>query len=133
MCIRDSIIDVLKLASLNTPDVLSNSFSMIGALILGDFAVQARWLVPEVLVYMAFVAIANYAQHSLSLIHIWKRSMPAPPPPWGRCASPACLRCCWSWDITTTMPMPAGCRTTSVSYTHLAPGRRPAVSGGHQG
>lgn len=42
-----------------------------------------------------------------------KRSMPAPPPPWGRCASPACLRCCWSWDITTSMPMPAGCRTTS--------------------
>lgn len=53
------IIDVLKLASLNTPDVLSNSFSMLGALILGDFAVQARWLVPEVLVYMAFVAIAQ--------------------------------------------------------------------------
>ena len=61
------IIDVLKIASLNTPDVLSNSFSMIGALILGDFAVQARWLVPEVLVYMAFVAIANYAQHSYEM------------------------------------------------------------------
>ena len=50
------IIDVLKLASLNTPDVLGNSFSMLGALILGDFAVQSRWLVPEVLVYMAFAA-----------------------------------------------------------------------------
>lgn len=61
------IIDVLKLASINTPDVLSNSFSMLGALILGDFAVQARWLVPEVLVYMAFVAIANYAQHSYEM------------------------------------------------------------------
>ena len=35
------LIDVLKLASLNTPDTLSNSFSMLGALILGDFAVQA--------------------------------------------------------------------------------------------
>ena len=58
---------MLKLASLNTPDVLSNSFSMLGALILGDFAVQARWLVPEVLVYMAFVAIANYAQHSYEM------------------------------------------------------------------
>lgn len=61
------IIDVLKLASLNTPNVLSNSFSMLGALILGDFAVQARWLVPEVLVYMAFVAVANYAQHSYEM------------------------------------------------------------------
>ena len=61
------IIDILKIASLNTPDVLSNSFSMLGALILGDFAVQARWLVPEVLVYMAFVAVANYAQHSYEM------------------------------------------------------------------
>ena len=59
--------DLLKLASLNTPDALSNSFSMLGALILGDFAVQARWLVPEVLVYMAFVAIANFAQPSFEL------------------------------------------------------------------
>ena len=61
------IVDVLKLASLNTPDALSNSFSMLGALILGDFAVQARWLVPEVLVYMAFVAVAGYAQHSYEM------------------------------------------------------------------
>ena len=61
------IVDILKLASLNTPDVLSNSFSMLGALILGDFAVQARWLVPEVLVYMAFVAVAGYAQHSYEM------------------------------------------------------------------
>ena len=61
------LVDILKLASLNTPDVLSSSFSMLGALILGDFAVQARWLVPEVLVYMAFVAIANFAQPSFEL------------------------------------------------------------------
>ena len=61
------IVDILKLASLNTPDALSNSFSMLGALILGDFAVQARWLVPEVLVYMAFVAVAGYAQHSYEM------------------------------------------------------------------
>lgn len=61
------LVDLLKLASLNTPDVLSSSFSMLGALILGDFAVKARWLVPEVLVYMAFVAIANFAQPSFEL------------------------------------------------------------------
>lgn len=61
------VVDLLKLASLNTPDALSSSFSMLGALILGDFAVQAHWLVPEVLVYMAFVAIANFAQPSFEL------------------------------------------------------------------
>ena len=66
------IIDLLKLASLNTPDVLSNSFSMIGALILGDFAVQARWLVPEVLVYMAYVSIASFAQPSFEMGYAFK-------------------------------------------------------------
>ena len=66
------IIDILKLASLNTPDALSNSFSMLGALILGDFAVEARWLVPEVLVYMAFVAVVNYAQHSYEMGYAMK-------------------------------------------------------------
>ena len=66
------IIDVLKLASLNTPNTLSNSFSMLGALILGDFAVQSRWLVPEVLVYMAFVAVAGYTQHSYEMSYAFK-------------------------------------------------------------
>ncbi|MDE7243346.1 MAG: spore germination protein, partial [Oscillospiraceae bacterium] len=51
-----------------------NSFSMLGALILGDFAVQARWMVPEVLVYMAFVAIANFAQPSFELGYALKLS-----------------------------------------------------------
>lgn len=66
------IVDLLKLAALNTPNALSSSFSMLGALILGDFAVQSRWLVPEVLVYMAFVAIANYAQYSYELAYASK-------------------------------------------------------------
>lgn len=67
LLLLDFVVDLLKLASLNTPDALNSSFSMLGALILGDFAVQARWLVPEVLVYMAFVAIANLTQPSFEL------------------------------------------------------------------
>ncbi|MBQ9648471.1 MAG: spore germination protein [Oscillospiraceae bacterium] len=66
------IVDLIKLTSLNTPPVFSNSFSMIGALVLGDFAVQAHWLVPEVLAYMAFVAIANFAQPSYELGYTFK-------------------------------------------------------------
>ena len=72
LLLLDFVVDILKLASLNTPDALSSSFSMLGALILGDFAVQARWLVPEVLVYMAFVAIANFAQPSFELGYAMK-------------------------------------------------------------
>ena len=72
LLLTEFIVDLLKLASLNTPSVFSNSFSMIGALVLGDFAVQAHWLVPEVLVYMAFVAIANFTQHSFEMSYACK-------------------------------------------------------------
>ena len=72
LLLAEFIVDLLKLASLNTPDVFSNSFSMLGALVLGDFAVQAHWLVPEVLAYMAFVAISNFAQPSYELGYAFK-------------------------------------------------------------
>ncbi len=60
-------IDALKLASLNTPSSLNNSFSIIGALILGDYAVNAGWFNPEIILYMAFVALANFTQPSYEL------------------------------------------------------------------
>ena len=72
LLVVEFLMDVLKLASLNTPDSLSNSFSMLGALILGDFAVQAGWLGPEVLVYMAFVSVAGFAQPSYELGYAFK-------------------------------------------------------------
>ncbi len=72
LLVVEFLIDVLKLASLNTPDSLSNSFSMLGALILGDFAVRAGWLGPEVLVYMAFVSVAAFAQPSYEMGYAFK-------------------------------------------------------------
>lgn len=60
-------IDALKLASLNTPSSLNSSFSIIGALILGDFAVGAGWFAPEVILYMAFVALASFTSPSYEL------------------------------------------------------------------
>lgn len=60
-------IDGLKIASMNTPDILSNSLSVIGALILGDFAVSVGWICEDVILYMAFVAIANFAQQNYEL------------------------------------------------------------------
>lgn len=72
LLVVEFLIDVLKLASLNTPDSLSDSFSMLGALVLGDFAVQAGWLGPEVLVYMAFVSVAGFAQPSYELGYAFK-------------------------------------------------------------
>lgn len=72
LLVVELLIDLLKIASLNTPSTLSNSFSMLGALILGNFAVQAKWLSPEVLVYMAFVSIAGFAQPSYELSYAFK-------------------------------------------------------------
>ena len=60
-------IDGLKIASMNTPDMLSNSLSVIGALILGDFAVSVGWVCADVILYMAFVALANFAQQNAEL------------------------------------------------------------------
>ncbi|MDR2647467.1 MAG: spore germination protein [Oscillospiraceae bacterium] len=61
------VIGALKLASLNTPSSLSSSFSVIGALVLGEFAVSSQLMVPETVLYMAFVTIANFAQPSYEL------------------------------------------------------------------
>ncbi len=63
----EAAIDGLKIASMNTPDMLSNSLSIVGALILGDFAVEVGWLCADVILYMAFVAIANFAQQNSEL------------------------------------------------------------------
>ena len=65
-------LDGLKLASMNTPSSLNNTFGVVGGLILGDFAVQIGWFVPEVIVYMAFVGGTNSSQSSYELGYAFK-------------------------------------------------------------
>ena len=60
------------MASLNTPNALNNAFSVVGGLILGEFAVSAGIFVPEVLLYMAFTATANFTQPSFELGYAFK-------------------------------------------------------------
>jgi stage V sporulation protein AF len=72
LLLAEVAIDGLKIASMNTPDTLSNSLSIVGALILGDFAVSVGWLCPDVILYMAFVAIANFAQQNHELGYAFK-------------------------------------------------------------
>ncbi len=60
-------IDGLRLASIKTPDSLSASLSIIGAIALSEFAVTVGWFSRETMLYMAFVAIANYTQPSYEL------------------------------------------------------------------
>ena len=51
---------------------IRDSLSVVGGLILGDFAVSIGWLIPEVIVYMAFVSIANFSQRSYELGYAFK-------------------------------------------------------------
>jgi stage V sporulation protein AF len=57
---------------LNTPDTLSNSLSVISALILGDLAINVGGLSEQILLYMAFVAIASFTQPSYELGYAFK-------------------------------------------------------------
>lgn len=74
LMIIELVVDALKLASLNTPNSLSNSLSIIGALVLGELAVSAQLFSSEVVLFMAFVAIANFAQPSIELGYAFKLS-----------------------------------------------------------
>lgn len=60
-------IDGLRLAAVNTPNMLSTPLSVMAALVLGEFSVNSGWFNSEVMLYMAFVAIANYTQSSYEL------------------------------------------------------------------
>ena len=72
LLIVELAIDGLKLASLNTPDTLSNSLGVISGLLLGDLAISVGWLSEQVILYMAFVAIANFTQPSYELGYAFK-------------------------------------------------------------
>lgn len=72
LLLTEFALDGLKLASLNTPNILSNSLSVVGGLLLGDFAVTVGWLSPDVILYMSFVAIANFTQSNYELGYAFK-------------------------------------------------------------
>ena len=60
-------IDGLRLAALNTPSMLSTPLSVIAGLVMGEFSVKSGWFNAEVMLYMAFVAVANYTQPDCEL------------------------------------------------------------------
>ena len=67
LLILEVAIDGLRLAALNTPSMLSTPLSVIAGIVMGEFSVQSGWFNTEVMVYMAFVAVANYTQPNFEL------------------------------------------------------------------
>ncbi len=70
--ILELAIDGLKLAAISTPNMLSTPLSVMAALVLGEFSVNSGWFSAEVMLYMAFVAIANYTQANFELSYALK-------------------------------------------------------------
>lgn len=65
--ILEFTIDGLRLASINTPNMLSTPLSVVSGLVIGEFTVSSGWFNSEAMLYMAFVAIANYTQVNFEL------------------------------------------------------------------
>ncbi|MBN7573998.1 spore germination protein [Clostridium sp. 2-1] len=60
-------VDILKLAGLNTPSPLGSAMSLIGGLILGDYAVKTGWFIPQSILYMSIVTIGDFTQPSIEM------------------------------------------------------------------
>lgn len=67
LLILELAIDGLRLAAMNTPSMLSTPLSVIAGIVLGEFAVNSGWFNSEVMLYMSFVAVANYTQPNFEL------------------------------------------------------------------
>ncbi len=66
------MMDALKIASLNTPNTISNSLSVVSGLLLSDFAITAGWLVPQTILYSAISSIANFIPTNYELGYAFK-------------------------------------------------------------
>lgn len=67
LLILELALDGLRLAAVNTPSMLATPLSITAALVLGEFSVKSGWFNAESVLYMAFVAMANFSQSSYEL------------------------------------------------------------------
>ena len=65
--ILEFAIDGLRLAAINTPNMLTTPLSVIAGIVLGEYSVKSGWFNSETMLYMAFVTVANYSQSSFEL------------------------------------------------------------------
>ena len=72
LLILEFAIDGLRLAAVNTPNMLTTPLSVIAGIVLGEYAVKSGWFNSETMLYMAFVTVANYSQASFELGYAMK-------------------------------------------------------------
>ncbi|KLU64523.1 spore germination protein A1 [Desulfosporosinus acididurans] len=67
LIVAEVAIDILRLAVMTSPLTLASMVSIMAAIIFGQFVSQIHLLQPEVLVYMAFVMVAQFSLTSYDL------------------------------------------------------------------
>lgn len=67
LLILEFAIDGLKMASINTPSMLTTPLSIVAGIVFGDYTVSSGWFNAEIMLYMSFVAVANYTQSNMEL------------------------------------------------------------------
>lgn len=70
--ILEFAVDALKLASLNTPNALGSSLSLIGGLIIGEYTIDSGWFTSQSILYMAIVALGGFSQTSVEMNYAFK-------------------------------------------------------------
>ncbi|WP_027340010.1 spore germination protein [Halonatronum saccharophilum] len=60
-------IDLIRIASIQTPTALATSLSLIGALILGEFSIEVGLFNPETILYLAIGTIGTFAIPGLEI------------------------------------------------------------------
>ncbi len=70
--ILEFAVDALKLASLNTPNTLGSSLSLIGGLIIGEYTIDSGWFTSQSILYMAIVALGGFSQTSVEMNYAFK-------------------------------------------------------------
>ncbi len=61
LLIMEFVLEIIRISTMNTPNVLGSSIGIVGALLVGEFAVSSGWLAAETVFYMAFLTISMYA------------------------------------------------------------------------
>ena len=72
LLILELAVDGLKMAAVNTPNLLSTPLSIIAGIVVGEYAVSSGWFNPEAMLYMAVVTVGTYSQASFELGYAMK-------------------------------------------------------------
>ena len=65
--LADIGLEFLRLAAIHTPTSLSNAMGLVAAVLIGQIAIDVGLFVPEVILYVAVVAIGNFVTPSYEL------------------------------------------------------------------